>query len=477
MKNKGPKIAIVGAGSYFFGRKLIWAMNRLEGLTDGHLALVDIDPQTLETMRRLAEKAKEGSKASYTVSASTDFREALPDADFVILSFSNRNAHYRGIDVNISAESGIRMCSGDTIGPGGVFRTLREFPQIMEIAKVVETACPSAWLINYINPSSVFGIALSKYTKTKSLALCDSLHLPNAKYRFMELIGLDRKDLKDFSMRVAGVNHFTWMLECSFKGEDMMPRIHTALRHLGQSETDDLAKAAFNKRIAAKLADVYGAIPVCVAHTKEYLPYWQGYGPLVEIEDTPPLKLFEHEYRQSQTDTFMQENVDYGSGKLPIAEFHEKEKSDHATDLIQAIWNDSGRHLYVNVPNRGAVSNMADDALLELECICDKNGADPIPAPEMPVGLNGLQRQILDTHELTVEACIKKDRSLLLRALAVDPIVNSLAAAEKALVDLYEAEKEALEDWVAPPEQGESSEKLSFTPSQSVDLGMTEGNR
>ena len=109
MQEKGPKIVIIGAGSYFFGRKLIWAMNHLEGLADGHLALVDIDPQTLETMKQLAEKAKEGSQANYTVSATTDYREAIPDANFVILSFSNRNAHYRGIDVNLRIVYGGRL--------------------------------------------------------------------------------------------------------------------------------------------------------------------------------------------------------------------------------------------------------------------------------------------------------------------------------------------------------------------------------
>jgi alpha-galactosidase/6-phospho-beta-glucosidase family protein len=201
---KHPKIVIIGAGSLFFGRKLIWAMNRLEGLTDGHLALVDTDPAHLDGMHSLAKAVRAETGATHEISATTNFKEALPEADFVILSFSHRNAHYRGIDVQVSARHGIRMCSGDTIGPGGIFRAMREFPKVMDIARAVEDLCPDAWLINYINPSSVFGIALTRTCKARNFALCDSLHLPYLHHNYMKMIGLDPVDEKDFDMRIAG---------------------------------------------------------------------------------------------------------------------------------------------------------------------------------------------------------------------------------------------------------------------------------
>ena len=97
---------------------------------------------------------------------------------------------------------------------------------------------------------------------------------------------------------------------------------------------------------------------------------------------------------------------------------------------------------------RLSVPNLPADALLELECVCDASGARPLPVGDMPLGLRSMQMRILDTHELTVEAWVKQDRALLVRALAVDPIVNSLAAAEAVINALYEAEKEALEPWI-----------------------------
>jgi alpha-galactosidase len=456
-----PKIVIIGAGSLFFGRKLVWSMNRLPGLTEGHLALVDTDPGHLRLMKSLAEKTRAASGAAFEISATTDYREALPGADFVILSFSHRNAHYRGVDCEVSARHGIRMCSGDTIGPGGVFRALRELPKIRAIARAVEQLCPRAWLINYINPSTVIGIFLQRHTRTRNLALCDSLHLPHLNRGYMQLIGLDPADAAHFSLRIAGVNHFTFCLEARHRGQDVLPRITAALRKLGETEDPAAdAKSVFNKRISAKLAEVFGALPVCTAHTKEYLPYFQGQGAHVADEIVPPLKIFEHPAREAQTEKMWDDLRAYESGAKPIAEFLEKTTSDHATDLVQAVWNGSGRHLYVNVPNGGSVPNLPPDALLELECVCDAEGARPLPVGDMPLGLRSLQMRVLDTHELTVEAFVKQDRALLLRALAVDPIVNSLAAAEAVLADLYEAQKDCLEPWLAPPAATAAPEPL-----------------
>ncbi|MFP4070000.1 MAG: glycoside hydrolase family 4 [Opitutales bacterium] len=473
-----PKIVIIGAGSLFFGRKLVWAVNKLEGLTNAHLAMVDTDPQHLEQMMKLAETVKAETGANIKITGSEDFRSQLPGADFVITSFSHRNAHYRGVDVQISAKHGVRMCSGDTIGPGGVFRFLREIPNVMEIDAAVAEICPKAWLINYINPSTVIGIALSRYGKTRgrNFALCDSLHLPWLRHSWLRQLGLDpEKDDPEFTLKIAGANHFTWMLEATLRGEDLMPQFIRSLQAAGREEPADAeAKALYNKRIAGALAPVFGAIPVCVAHTKEYLPYFQGYGAHVEEECVPPLSLFEHEKREVMTRKVWDAIAEFNSGEKPISEFLEKNGSDHATDIIQAIWNDSGRHFFVNLNNQGSVPNLPDDAFLELECVVDRQGPRPLPVGEMPLGLRALQMRVLDTHELTVEAYIKKDRQLLVRALAVDPIVNSLATAEALLTDLYAAQSDILEDWIAPPAASESAAQQAVPATgEALELGQT----
>lgn len=466
-----PKLVIVGAGSLFFGRQAIWAMNHLSGLRGGTLSLVDTDPDNLERMVQLARMAAANSGSGVKVEGHADCRAALPGADFVVLSFSRRNAHYRRIDCEVSARYGIRMCSGDTIGPGGVFRALREFPTVLEVARMVEELAPDAWVINYINPSSVIGIGLARHSKVKSFALCDSHHMPYKKESYLKMIGRPVEDLADLDMRIAGVNHFTWMLKGDLRGEDLRPAIRDAFRSASLREKPDgYSKGIHNSFITAQLADLFGAIPTCTGHSKEYLPYYQGRGPIQE--PIPPLKVFDCDERDERTAQMWEQVNDWIHGRKSMDDFHSSLKSDHATDIINTMVVEDGRTYFVNRLNTECtdggqpVTNLPPDAFLELECQLDRHGPRPLPVGEFPLGLRALQMLILDIHELTVEAMVRKDRSLLLRALAMDPLVNSIATAEAVLNDLHRAQAEVLDDWVAGQETGGMGNKDAVKPSE-----------
>lgn len=452
MNNQNPKIVVIGAGSLFFGRQLIWAVNQLSGLQSCRLSLVDTDPDHLSSMVRLAELAARHQGTAVTVEGHHDYRDALPEADFVVLSFSDRNAHFRGVDCRISAKYGIRMCSGDTIGPGGVFRAARELPKLLEIGHAVEEICPDAWLINYVNPSAVIGIAFMRHLRVRNFALCDSHHLPYKKIDYLKMIGENPGDHPQFDLRIAGVNHFTFMLKAELKGENVYPRIHRAFHELAKSEKDEgHSKGRFNNFITAQFGDVFGALPTCTGHTKEYVPYYQGRSSI--HEPIAPLTIFDSEARAKQTDEMWAEINEYVSGKREMAAFFEKYKSDHATDIIHTMIAGDGRNYYINVPNQAdakgnlPVPNLPSDAFLELECQVDANGPRPLPAGNMPIGLRALQMQILDCHELTVQAIVKKDRRLLRRALAMDPLIHSIATADAVIEDLMEAQADVLGDW------------------------------
>ena len=170
MLERGPKVTILGAGSLFFGRQAIWQMVHSPHLNKGTLALVDTDPVRLAKLDRLARMVVEANGVDLRIESSLDRRDLLAGSDFVVLSFARDTVRYRGLDTQISAKYGIRMCSGDTIGPGGVFRALRELPVILDCARDVMELCPDAWVINYINPSTVNGMALKRYAPDAGLA-------------------------------------------------------------------------------------------------------------------------------------------------------------------------------------------------------------------------------------------------------------------------------------------------------------------
>ncbi len=190
------------------------------------------------------------------------------------------------------------------------------------------------------------------------------------------------------------------------------------------------------------LMDIYGAYPTAIGHTKEYVPFWQGKGVLPE--EPEPIMVFDADERARQMANRWSENEEYADGKKPISEFIETGCSDHATDIIESMWAGLGKSFYINSPNRGAVTNMADDAFLELRCDVDIHGPRPQPFGEFPRGVLALQNQVLDTHELTAQAAVECDRDILLRAFMTDPIINSISDGKKIMEELLEAEKDTL---------------------------------
>ena len=445
-----PKVVVVGAGSMFFGRQATKAMLSSPVLGGGTLALVDTHGPTLEKMLGLARLAKQAAGAPTEIVGSTDRREVMAGADFVVLTFANEGIRYRGLDTEIAARHGVRMCSSDTIGPGGIFRTLREAHQILAVARDVEALAPGAWLVNYINPTAANGILLMRHApKLRSFALCDGLHEPHLRRGLLRRVGLLAEGQSDpeleaaTEIRIAGVNHFTWMTRFAVRGRDCYPAY---LKYLAEHAADEDAqahsKARMNGRYRLELAEIFGAIPMCIGHTKEYVPYYQGYGK--GPGGLPPVDLFDAPRRQVERDQVFRGIDDYLAGRRPIADFLARTPADHATDVIESMWGRLGKRFYINQANRGAVANLPADAFLELRSEVDLDGPRPEPVGELPRGVLALTHQVLDTHELTVEAAVSCDRKLLRRAMLTDPIVNSVADADAIIEELLAAERAAL---------------------------------
>ncbi len=202
------------------------------------------------------------------------------------------------------------------------------------------------------------------------------------------------------------------------------------------------SKAIFNNTIADTLYETFGYVPVCVAHTKEYVNFWQGLGK--SPEPIPPLAIWETEERYDRHEQMWRQVGSFVDGETPISSYMATFGPDHATDIIENMVGNLGKPFYVNTFNQGAVTNMAADAFLELLCDVDMQGPCPRPVSAMPRGLRGMQEIVLDTHELTAAAVATCDRTLLRRAMLTDPLVNSIADADAIIRELLEIERDAL---------------------------------
>ncbi len=443
-----PKIVILGAGSFFFGRKAIWQMVHSPHLREGTLALVDTDGERLEKMRRLAELARDHHGVKLAIEASTDRREVLEGSDFIVLSFADRNAHFRGVDCEVAARYGIRMCSGDTIGPGGVMRSARELPEVLRCCEDISNLCPDAWVINYVNPTTVHGMAIRRYfPKLKSLALCDAQW--GLRNRFAQLADVPNDE--KLTVLSAGPNHYTWLLKAEYDGRDLMPDIIASLRASAEADFNEQAqgggkhaKGWLNNSIAIELYDAFGVLPTVLGHTKEYVPFYQGRG--VSGNDRhPPLKLFEADERTRQTEKAWAQVDAFLSGEQSMDSFDEQFGPDPATDLIEGMWAKPASRFFVNTTSHGAVPNLSHDAFIELYCELDMDGPRPLPCPPMPRGVRGLCEQVLDTHELTAEGIYEGDLKLLRRALLTDPLTMSIGDTDAMLEAFLECERDAID--------------------------------
>lgn len=451
---KGPKITVIGAGSYFFGRPILRKMATSPWMAGGTLALVDTDPTVLQTMMDVAKRLFAYTGSTVKLEGSTERVHVLADSDFVILTFSQNNAYYRKLDTEIAKKYGIRMCSSDTIGPGGIFRAMRELPTAIAIARDVEQYAPQSWLMNYVNPASVLGIGIKRYVpQVRSFSLCDGHREPENTLRWCKKAKILPDEARvvpveveqKLKIKIAGVNHCTWLFELKYEGEDRLPLLRQYLEQKKKDEwhqNSENAKKRFNYHYASLLFDLYDAYPTVVSHTKEYVPFFQGYG--INPVAPEPLRYFDADERIQEMHDSHEKNILYATGKKTIEQLIEEEKEDHATDILEAMWVGSDKSFYINIPNQGAVTNLSDDAFLELRCQVSMKSIQPEPFGPMPRGLLALQQQILDTHELTVEAAMTGSQKLLRRAMLTDPICNNIADADACIQELLAVQRSAL---------------------------------
>lgn len=450
----GPKITVIGAGSYFFGKPVICHMATSEIMAGGTLALVDTNVNALKTMMKLARRVFRESGCRVKLIGSTDRRKVLADSNFVVLTFSQRNAYFRGLDTAIAAKHGIRMCSSDTIGPGGIFRSLREVPHALAMARDVQKLAPDAWIVNLVNPTTVLGMALRRYAPAvKSFALCDGHHEPYHTLRRCIEVGILPENAIEvppevsnkLDLAIGGVNHCTWMIRFCYDGKDMMPAVRRNLLKQVREERKqpaENAKCRYNAAYCLELFDLYGAYPTAISHTKEYVPFFQGYGVAANVPE--PIRTFNADVRAREMADDWQVTRDYASGTRSVRQFMKNVRADHATDIVESMWGNLGKPFYINTANRGAVTNMPDDAFLELRCDIDMRGPRPQPFGDFPRGLLCLQHQVLDTHELTAQAAVTGDRGLLRRAVLADPICNNIADADACISEMLRAQRDIL---------------------------------
>jgi alpha-galactosidase/6-phospho-beta-glucosidase family protein len=433
------RICFVGGGSYNWMPKLLGDVALTKDLS-GTVVLHDIDPVALEEIRQLAVKLMATTGAEFAVETSTDLAEALRGAEFVVVTITTGGLEAMRKDLDIPLKYGIYQSVGDTVGPGGVSRALRNVPVMVEIARTMERVCPDAWMLNLTNPLTVLTRAVNKVTNIKAMGLCHELMgVRGGMMRMFDVAA------EDFEVRVAGTNHLIWLLDLKIKGQDgfQMVREYAASgRAVPLKSTSGGHRAPFQDRWKLKLAlfDTYGYLPTAGdRHLAEFFPYFltdetgagEDYGVL--------LTTIEH--REEMVQQARNEVRAAIEGDAPV---RPERSAEETADIVSAVANGRSFRAIVNLPNRGQIDNLPREAVVETLADVGAAGANPISVGPLPAGvLNTVHPHVIN-QEILVDAALTGDRQLALQALVGDPLVRDFRTAPQLLDELLEAHAEHL---------------------------------
>jgi alpha-galactosidase len=411
-------VAVIGGGSSMFVPGLVRRMLELEAFEDAELRLMDIDASRLEVMSDLATElaAAEGRKLS--IVATTNQREALDDVSFAIIAISVGGMTAWESDIEVPAKYGVFMHIADSIGPGGIFRALRNLPVVASVARDLAEVSPRAMLFNYTNPASANAMAMAAVSPVRSASLCSCSPLPFQRTWLAELVGVDPDDLV-MPMRVGGINHCTGVLSLSLRdGTDAMP----------------LARARDMTKVVGWAIDTFGVIPYCWAHWTEFFPQLQRLEERYEGRAQGlAMRYGRRIYNMDQQRARMQgwEEVaarwssEGGSHRLADLPHGPEDEGIVVAEVMQSVIEDRAEHFVVNVPNEGLISNLPECAVVEVPAVVNAEGVHPIGIGALPTGLAAVLGRHALVQRLTADAALKGDRAALRQAMTADPLLDA----------------------------------------------------
>jgi len=454
------KIVVIGAGSASFGENTLSALMFSKKLRGSTLALVDHNPETLNTVKRLAERLNREWDSSITITAHTHHQEALEGAGFVVsaIEVGAREGLWRK-DFEIPLKYGVRQPYAENGGPGGFAHAARNIGPVLVIARDMEQACPDAWFINFTNPMIRICDVINRYTKIKAVGLCHQIFIgytmvgialaKDLRIDVPEgIIGMHADPMQAplhnqvktqivprVDIRAAGLNHFSWIISIRDRqtGEDLYPLFRKRFFEL-DPEFEPLTRRAF---------DAFGLFPVPGdSHLCEYLPWvsdpatkpWEKYHlPLYNWDLNAAVREFEHERLKSMAD-----------GDATVDGLTDTD-SEGALEMIENIAGASTHyHLAANLSNQGQISNLPLECTVETPVVVDGDGIHPIHVGAFSKPVVEILRREVTVAQLCVDASVEGSREKALQCLLLDPVVNDFELATQILDDYLTSYKEYL---------------------------------
>jgi len=428
-----PKIALIGAGSVVFTRNLCSDILLAPALQGSTIALMDIDPTRLSQARDLVQAIIDRRGLKARLEATTDRREAVRDADYVITTFQQGGLDAFRLDIEIPQRYGVEQCVGDTLGPGGVFRALRTIPVLIDLCHDMDDVAPDALLINYVNPMAANCWAVDVAAGRPLVGLCHSVQGTSEMLAKWIEVPYD-----EVIYLCAGINHQAWFLEFRRGSEDLYPLIWKAIER-PEIYAKEPVRIEMMKHFGYFVTESSG-------HASEYVPYFRKNAEMVDEDLVPRFRdncnsWFDFGrtggYLRHCIKRFKEAQREYrdlleGIRDLPSGRTHE-----YGSYIIEAIETNRPIRINGNVPNWGLIDNLPQGCCVEVPCLVDGNGIQPTAVGALPTQLAALNRACINVQELTVEAAVTGDVEAVYHAIMLDPLTSAVCTLDqiRSMVD------------------------------------------
>ena len=451
------KVTFIGAGSTVFAKNLMGDIWSYPELADATICLMDIDEKRLKQSAQVAQHIIQTLGINPTVETTTDRREALTDADYVVCMIQVGGYEPATvIDFEIPKKYGLRQTIGDTLGIGGIMRGLRTIPVLLDITRDMEELCPDALFINYVNPMCMNQWAMSRGTSISTVGLCHSV--PGTARELANDIGVP---IEDINYVVAGINHMAFYLKYENRktGEDLYPLIHQVydegrvpvtnrvryemFKKLGYFVTESSEHFSeyvpwFIKNSAPELIEEFH-IPIgeYIERCKANIVTWE----LLEQAENEGRIPTETEIRTALKDIHPMDHQIRSTIRSVMTLNEVKRSVEYGSLIIHSMETGTARTIYGNVANDGIIDNLPDGCCVEVPCLVDANGIQPTIIGEIPPHLSALMQTNINVQSLTVEAALTGKREHIYHAAMLDPHT----AAELTLDQIWSMVDELIE--------------------------------
>jgi alpha-galactosidase len=411
-------------------------------------------------MTRLAELMNRQWGAEMRIGSTTDRRQALPGADFVVVSVQvGPREEVWEKDWRIPLRHGIRQPYAENSGPGAFAHTARNQPLMLAIARDMEELCPDAWYLNFTNPMIRLTWAVHRYSRIRVVGLCHQLlwayamamavlsdrygvpvpegfHVHTDADNMPRFIPVAMAGYQNFDIKAAGLNHFSWIYDIRDRntGEDLYPLLRDRWLNHYRRDFEPLTRELFK---------IFGLMPTAGdSHTCEYLAW--VHNPTTRPWEKYDLKLQSWDgNRRRRADRWATAEA-IVKGERPVDEL-KGAISEGVPEIIEAITcNDNFYHQQLNLPNHGCIPNLPDDAIVEVPGVISGVGIRGLNMPPLPGPIAELCRRELAYSSLVIDACYTGDKDLALQALLLDPMINDIDTARAVLKDFLVEFKEYL---------------------------------